>query len=65
MKSKVYNYGQQFIDNEDKKAVNKVLCGKYLTTGPYVEKFEKKAQNTLNQNMQYLAILEHQLFIWP
>ena len=44
MKSKVYNYGQQFIDNEDIKAVNKVLCGKYLTTGPYVEKFEKKAQ---------------------
>ncbi|MFV0440862.1 MAG: UDP-4-amino-4,6-dideoxy-N-acetyl-beta-L-altrosamine transaminase [Lachnospirales bacterium] len=35
-------YGKQYIDDEDIKAVSKVLKSPYLTTGPYVEEFEKK-----------------------
>ena len=34
-------YGRQYIDEEDIKAVVDVLRGDYLTTGPYIEKFEK------------------------
>lgn len=35
-------YGKQTVDEEDINAVVDVLKGDYLTTGPYVEKFEKK-----------------------
>jgi perosamine synthetase len=34
-------YGRQWIDEEDIAAVVKVLRGDYLTTGPYVSKFEQ------------------------
>jgi len=34
-------YGRQDIDASDLKAVNEVLQGEWLTTGPAVEKFEK------------------------
>ncbi len=36
------NYSTQLIDKNDVKAVVKVLNSKYLTTGPFVKKFEKK-----------------------
>lgn len=35
-------YGKQYIDDDDIKAVSEVLKSPYLTTGPYVEEFEKK-----------------------
>lgn len=34
-------YGRQWIDEEDIQAVVEVLKGDYLTTGPYVKKFEE------------------------
>jgi perosamine synthetase len=34
-------YGRQWIDDEDIEAVVEVLKGDYLTTGPYVSKFEQ------------------------
>ncbi|MEI2428175.1 UDP-4-amino-4,6-dideoxy-N-acetyl-beta-L-altrosamine transaminase [Priestia megaterium] len=36
-------YGRQWIDEEDIQAVVEVLKGDYLTTGPYVKKFEEVA----------------------
>ena len=36
------NYGMQYIDDADKKAVNNVLSSNNLTQGPIIEKFEKK-----------------------
>lgn len=38
---KIIPYGRQYIDEKDIKAVVEVLRGDYLTTGPYIEKFEK------------------------
>jgi len=35
-------YGKQYIDNEDKKLVLKSLSNRLITTGPIVQKFEKK-----------------------
>ena len=35
------NYGKQFIDQNDIRAVVKVLKGDWLTQGPQVKKFEK------------------------
>ena len=34
------NYGRQFIDSADVKAVGKVLKGEWLTQGPQVVKLE-------------------------
>ncbi|NLT96391.1 MAG: UDP-4-amino-4,6-dideoxy-N-acetyl-beta-L-altrosamine transaminase [Clostridia bacterium] len=34
-------YGRQYIDEEDIKSIIEVLKGDYLTTGPYVKKFEE------------------------
>lgn len=36
------NYSSQFIDKNDVKAVTKALNSKFLTTGPFVKKFEEK-----------------------
>lgn len=33
-------YGKQYLDEEDIRAVAKVLKGDYLTTGPHIEEFE-------------------------
>ena len=38
---KVYNYGKQFLDDSDKKAVLEVLDSDYLTCGPKVREFEE------------------------
>ena len=35
-------YGKQTISKKDIKNVNKALKGKYLTTGPIVERFENE-----------------------
>ncbi|WP_243388201.1 UDP-4-amino-4,6-dideoxy-N-acetyl-beta-L-altrosamine transaminase [Bacillus kexueae] len=35
-------YGRQWIDDEDINAVVEVLKGDYLTTGPYISKFEQE-----------------------
>ncbi|NLB88286.1 MAG: UDP-4-amino-4,6-dideoxy-N-acetyl-beta-L-altrosamine transaminase [Syntrophomonadaceae bacterium] len=35
-------YAQQYIDEEDIKSVIKILQGNYLTTGPYINKFEQE-----------------------
>ena len=35
------NYGRQYIDKSDIKAVTKVLTGNWLTQGPQIENFEK------------------------
>ena len=39
------NYGKQYIDFSDVKAVSKVLKKNFLTQGPEVSKFEKKLKN--------------------
>ena len=35
-------YGRQFIDKKDIKAVTKVLNSRFITQGPYIQKFEKE-----------------------
>ena len=42
---KIIPYGKQSISKSDINNVVKVLKGDYLTTGPLVEKFEKKFRN--------------------
>jgi len=41
----VINYGKQYIDSSDIKAVNKVLKKNFLTQGPEVSRFEKRLKN--------------------
>ncbi|MGE7931978.1 UDP-4-amino-4,6-dideoxy-N-acetyl-beta-L-altrosamine transaminase [Viridibacillus arvi] len=38
-------YGKQMLDEEDIEAVNKVLKGDYLTTGPMIKQFEEHIAN--------------------
>lgn len=45
-------YGRQNIDEDDIKAVVEVLRSDYVTTGPKVNEFEERWQNTAEQNMQ-------------
>ncbi len=40
--NKMIPYGRQFIDEEDIKAVIKVLKSDFITQGPLIESFEKK-----------------------
>ncbi len=42
VREKFIPYGQQFIDEDDIKAVSEVLRGAYLTSGPKAEEFEQK-----------------------
>jgi len=48
-------YGKQYIDNEDKKLVLKSLSNRLITTGPIVQKFEKKLQNYLKSKYSYVC----------
>lgn len=48
-------YGKQYIDNEDKRLVLKSLSNKLITTGPIVQKFEKKLQNYLKSKYSYVC----------
>ena len=48
-------YGKQFIDNEDKNSVLNSLSNDLITTGPFVDKFEKKLKNYLKCNYSYVC----------
>ena len=62
---KKYNipYGQQFLDKVDKLEVAKSLDQKFITTGKYVEKFEKALKKHLVQNLHILARAAPQVYI--
>ncbi len=47
-KSKYLSYGKQFLDEDDISSVVNVLKSDFLTTGPMVEKFEKKISQYTN-----------------
>lgn len=42
VRSVLLQYGKQWIDEDDIKAVTECLNGDYLTTGPYIQNFEKQ-----------------------
>lgn len=46
-------YGRQFIDKKDKELVLDALSNNLITTGPYVEKFEKEIKKYLNCKYSY------------
>ena len=48
------NYGKQFIDQSDIKAIIKVLKSSFLTQGPEITKFEKKLKFFLEQKIVVL-----------
>ena len=41
------NYGRQFIDNLDKKAVLSILKSNWLTQGPKIKHFENSLKKSL------------------
>jgi UDP-4-amino-4,6-dideoxy-N-acetyl-beta-L-altrosamine transaminase len=45
IRSSYIPYGRQWIDDDDIKAVTAVLKGDYLTTGPFISRFEKEVAN--------------------
>ena len=53
MKKKLISYGRQFIDNSDKKLVQKALSNDLITTGPYVKKFENELNRYLKCKYSY------------
>ncbi len=48
-------YGRQFIDNKDKKFILRSLSNDLITTGPFVEKFEKHLKKYLNCKYSYVC----------
>ena len=48
-------YGRQFIDNADKKLVLESLSNNLITTGPFVEKFERKIKKYLKCKYSYVC----------
>lgn len=46
-------YGKQFIDKNDTKLVVKSLSKNLITTGPFVEKFEKEIKKYLKSNFSF------------
>lgn len=48
-------YGKQFIDQADKKLVVKSLSKSLITTGPYVERFEKELKKYLKSNYSFVC----------
>lgn len=50
MKNKIIPYSRQFVDEEDQKAVVRVLKSDYLTQGPEVKKFESTLTKFCNVN---------------
>ncbi len=46
-------YGRQFIDKKDKEFVLDSLSNNLITTGPYVERFEKEIKKYLNCKYSY------------
>lgn len=45
IRSSYLSYGRQWIDDDDIQAVTEVLKGDFLTTGPYISRFEKAVAN--------------------
>jgi len=48
-------YGKQYIDQNDKKLVLSSLSNDLITTGPYVEKFEKEIKQFLKSKYNYVC----------
>ena len=48
-------YGRQFIDNNDKKLISSSLSNDLITTGPFVEKFEKDLSKYFNCKYSYVC----------
>ena len=48
-------YGKQFIDKSDKKLVLSSLSSDLITTGPFVEKFEKELKKYLKCKYSYVC----------
>ena len=46
-------YGRQFIDSKDKKLILSSLSNDLITTGPFVEKFERDVKKYLNCKYSY------------
>ena len=46
-------YGKQYLDKEDKKLVLSSLSNDLITTGPYVQKFEKELRNYFKSKYCY------------
>lgn len=46
-------YGRQLINKQDKELVLDALSNNFITTGPYVEKFEKEIKKYLNCKYSY------------
>ena len=61
MKKKI-NYGGQYIDKLDVNLVIKSLNKNLITTGNYVNLFEKKLEINLNVNMHIHAVMELQVY---
>ena len=49
------NYGRQYIDSDDVKAVLRVLKSDWLTQGPQIQKFENSLKAYFNSN--YCTVL--------
>ena len=47
--------GRQYIDNEDKKLVLSSLSNDLITTGPFVERFEKELKKYLKCKYSYVC----------
>jgi|TARA_B110000037_G_C17083528_1_gene490984 dTDP-4-amino-4,6-dideoxygalactose transaminase len=52
---KYISYGRQFIDKKDKQIVLSSLSNDLITTGPFVEKFEKKLKKYLKCKYSYVC----------
>ena len=48
-------YGRQFIDNNDKKLISSSLSNDLITTGPFVEKFERDLSKYFNCKYSYVC----------
>ncbi|MDB4226661.1 DegT/DnrJ/EryC1/StrS aminotransferase family protein [Candidatus Pelagibacter sp.] len=48
-------YGRQFIDNKDKKLISSSLSNDLITTGPFVEKFERNLSKYFNCKYSYVC----------
>tara|TARA_B110000261_G_scaffold154203_1_gene185588 strand:+ start:1465 stop:2172 length:708 start_codon:yes stop_codon:yes gene_type:complete len=55
MVKKFIPYGKQFIDKKDKKSVLLSLSNDLITTGPFVEKFEKQLKKYLKSKYSYVC----------
>ena len=52
---KLIPYGKQFIDKKDKKIVLNSLSNDLITTGPYVQKFEKELKKYFKSKFSYVC----------